>query len=58
MKPHAHLKTLSTTPVKFQKYPAKFVGGVAVTRVDIFCVTDRWICMEKHYESKTLTGET
>ena len=31
-KSHAHIQTLTKTPAKFQKDPAKIVGGVAFTR--------------------------
>ena len=34
-KPHAHLQAFSKAPAKFQNDPAKIVGGVAFTRVDI-----------------------
>ena len=34
VKCHAHIQTLTKTPAKFQKDPAKTVGGVAFTR---FC---------------------
>ena len=38
-KPHAHFWTLSKTPANFRKDLAKTktVGGVAFTRMDIFC---------------------
>ena len=32
-KPHAHSQTLTKTHAKFQKDPAKSVGGVAFTRL-------------------------
>ena len=35
--PHAHPQTLTKTPAKFQRDPAKTVGGVTFTRLDAIC---------------------
>ena len=34
---HAHLQTLTKTPVKFKKDPDNIVGGVAFIRLDTIC---------------------
>ena len=39
-KPHAHLQTMTKTPVKFQKDWHKTAGGVAHTRYPIYIYFD------------------
>ena len=58
-KRHAHLQTLINTSAKFQKDPAKTVGGVAFTRFNdgqSGRQTDRQRHVEKQYVSQPWTG--